>query len=60
MDLTNEKLGNWEPSYDTELWKEKEICNLFVENVVQADAEGNSGTPPQLVEVLEWDLKNDP
>jgi BNR repeat-containing family member len=58
MDLTKDALGSWEPSYDTELWKEKGILNLFIQNVVQADAEGNSGSPPQLVQVLEWDLKN--
>lgn len=57
-DLTKNALGNWEPSYDTELWKEKGILNLFIQNVVQADAEGNSGTPPQPVQVLEWHLKN--
>ena len=57
-DLTKDALGSWEPSYDTELWKEKGILNLFIQNVVQADAEGNSGTPPQPVQVLEWDPKH--
>ncbi|MBC7889755.1 MAG: BNR-4 repeat-containing protein [Ferruginibacter sp.] len=57
-DLTPDGLGSWEPSYDTELWKEKGILNVFIQNVVQADGEGNSGTAPQLVQVLEWDPKN--
>ncbi|MCW3089354.1 MAG: neuraminidase [Ferruginibacter sp.] len=57
-DLANNALGSWEPSYDTELWKEKHMLNLFIQNVVQADAEGNSGTPPQPVQVLEWNPKN--
>jgi len=58
IDLTNNSLGDWEPTYDTELWKEKGILNLFIQHVVQADAEGNSATPPQLVQVLEWYPQN--
>lgn len=57
-DLAELPLGNWEPTYDTELWKEKGILNLFVQHVIQADAEGNSKTPPQPVQVLEWDFKH--
>ncbi|MEO6731156.1 MAG: BNR repeat-containing protein [Ferruginibacter sp.] len=56
-DLSTIPLGSWEPSYDTERWKEKTVLNLFIQNVVQADAEGDSATPPQLVQVLEWDPK---
>lgn len=56
-DIAEDTLGNWEPTYDTELWKKKNILHLFIQNVVQADAEGNSATPPQPVKVLEWDVK---
>jgi hypothetical protein len=56
-DLTITSVGSWEPTYDTELWKTKNILHLFVQNVEQADAEGQSKLPPQMVEVLEWNPK---
>lgn len=52
-DLTTEAVGSWEPTYDTELWKSKGLLNLFVQAVEQADAEGLTKTPPQMVKVLE-------
>lgn len=57
-DLTKDATGSWEPSFDTELWKEKEILNLFIQKVEQADAEGKTGLPPQMVKVLEWNPKS--
>ena len=57
VDLTPISVGSWEPTYDTELWKTKKILHLFVQNVEQADAEGQSKFPPQMVWVLEWDPK---
>jgi hypothetical protein len=54
IDLTDTSIGSWEPTYDTELWKQQKILNLFVQHVEQADAEGITNTPPQMVEVLEW------
>ena len=48
-DLTDEALGSWEPTYDTELWKEKKILNLFVQRVEQVDAEGKANIPAQMV-----------
>lgn len=53
-DLTETSVGSWEPSYDTELWKQKGLLHLFVQQVEQVDAEGEANTPPQLVQVLEW------
>lgn len=53
-DLHNGNVGSWEPTYDTELWKQKGLLHLFVQNVDQADAEGKTNLPPQMVEVLEW------
>lgn len=53
-DLYDKSVGSWEPTYDTELWKEKGLLHLFVQNVEQADAEGRSNMPPQMIEVLEW------
>jgi hypothetical protein len=54
IDLSNESSGSWEPTYDTELWKEKGVLNLFVQKTVQADAEGMANIPPQMIRVLEW------
>ncbi|MEQ1799232.1 MAG: BNR repeat-containing protein [Lacibacter sp.] len=53
-DLLNTSVGSWEPSYDTELWKQKSILHLFVQKTDQADAEGKSDMMPQMVQVLEW------
>lgn len=58
-DLTSFSVGSWEPSYDTELWKQKNRLNLFVQKTDQADGEGKSNMPPQLVQVLEYNLKLD-
>lgn len=52
-DLTSYSLGEWEPTYDTELWKEKKVLNLFCQRVEQTDSEGISDIKPQPVEVLE-------
>jgi BNR repeat-containing family member len=53
-DLTSTPVGAWEPSYDTELWKEKKELHLFVQQVMQADAEGITDFAPQMVQVAEW------
>jgi hypothetical protein len=54
VDLTAESLGSWEPTYDTELWKEKQVLNLFVQKVEQVDGEGRANIAPQPIQVLEW------
>jgi hypothetical protein len=54
FDLTQESVGSWEPTFDTELWKKSGILNLFVQKVEQVDAEGTAHIPPQMVQVLEW------
>ncbi len=56
-DLSTASFGSWEPTYDTELWKNKRIVNLFVQKVEQVDAEGLAATPAQMVQVLEWKPK---
>lgn len=58
-DLTSFSVGSWEPSYDTELWKQKNKLHLFVQKTDQADGEGKSTLPPQLVQVLEYNLVSD-
>ncbi|WP_207494827.1 BNR repeat-containing protein [Aridibaculum aurantiacum] len=56
-DLTNRSVGSWEPSFDTELWREKQQLHLFVQYVEQVDGEGKAAISPQMVEVLEWKPK---
>ncbi|AXY77893.1 neuraminidase [Paraflavitalea soli] len=53
-DLTTESVGSWEPTYDTEWWKQKGILQLFVQKVEQVDGEGKANIPPQPIQVLEW------
>ena len=55
-DLTNISIGAWEPSFDTELWKNKKQLNLFLEfaNQENSDTKINEKIPPQNIEVLEF------
>jgi hypothetical protein len=55
-DLTNTSLGAWEPTYDNELWKNNGILNLYIQKVVQVDAEGKANVNPSPVRVLEYQL----
>lgn len=52
--IINMPLGNWEPTYDTELWRNNNKLHLFLQNVNQLDSEGVSNAPAQMVQVLEW------
>jgi hypothetical protein len=56
-DLTMVSVGSWEPTYDTELWKEKNILHLFVQQTGQGDGEQVENIGPQPVLILEWDGK---
>lgn len=53
-DLTNESTGLWEPSYDTQLWKQKGIVSLFLQRVEQGDGEKLKDIAPQMISVLEF------
>ena len=53
-DLSSFDVGAWEPTYDTELWKDKKTLNLFVQKVVQVDGEGKANITSRPVQVLEW------
>lgn len=53
-DLTSASVGDWEPAFDTELWKKQEKLHLYVQNVVQADGEGIAKVQQQTVYILEW------
>ncbi|MBE5322099.1 BNR repeat-containing protein [Pedobacter sp. MR2016-19] len=56
-DLTKTSMGDWEPTYDTELWKTKGILSLFLQNVTQIDGEGKADQAPTKVQVLDWKPK---
>ena len=51
-DLVKTDMGEWEPSYDTESWKNKKQLHLFVQKVTQADSEGLVNTQASPVQVL--------
>lgn len=53
-DLINSPVGSWEPTYDIQRWKDKHVLSLFVQQTEQADGEGLSNFPPQMIHVLEW------
>jgi hypothetical protein len=55
-DLTDFSVQDWEPSFDTELWNEKQKLNLYVQCVGQGDGEQKTNTKPQPVYVLEVDF----
>jgi len=57
-DLTTDSVGDWEPSYDTELWKTKRTLHLFLQEVIQVDGEGKAKSAPTEVKVLQWNPKN--
>ncbi len=52
-DLPGGATGDWEPTYDTDLWKQKQQLHLFIQPVFQADAEGVVNAKPTPVTVLE-------
>lgn len=54
INLSDNSVGQWEPSYDTELWKKKKILHLFVQLTGQGDGERLENIPPQMVSILEW------
>lgn len=53
-DLNTTSVGEWEPTYDTELWKAKKVLSLFVQKVTQVDGEGRASIQPTNVQVVEW------
>ena len=56
IDYTNETLGAWEPSYDTELWKREKQLHLFVQHTEQGDGEKTVAISPQPIRIFELTL----
>ncbi|MDR0810850.1 MAG: BNR repeat-containing protein, partial [Paludibacter sp.] len=50
-DITDYSLGDWEPTYDTELWKTKKRLHLFLQETNQGDGEQNTNTEAQPITV---------
>lgn len=53
IDITDFSVDAWEPSYDTELWKNENKLNIFVQRTSQGDGEHVTTLPAQMVYVLE-------
>ena len=54
-DLTGFPVEAWEPSLDTELWKQQKRLHLFVQTTYQGDGEKTVDKAPTPVYVLEVD-----
>jgi autotransporter-associated beta strand protein len=54
INLTDDAVDAWEPTYDPVEWKSNHQLHLFLEKVEQGDAETTVNTPPQPVSILEW------
>jgi len=52
-DLTLSSVAMWEPTYDTELWKNRKLLHIFLQKVEQGDGETQRPLAPQMVSVLE-------
>jgi len=52
IDVNNDEVGQWEPSYDTELWLKKKQLHLFVQKTGQGDGEKTENKPPQMVKIV--------
>lgn len=58
IDLTDEPVGAWEPTYDPALWRRDHTLHLLHQRVEQPDGDDRgdtAGTPqPRMISVLEW------
>jgi BNR repeat-containing family member len=53
-ELLASPVGQWEPTYDAELWRARGRLALQVQRVGQGDGESLEDVPPQMVSILEW------
>ncbi|PRD56511.1 BNR-4 repeat-containing protein [Sphingobacterium gobiense] len=54
LDIYHTSLGAWEPTFDTELWRNKRRLALYVQQTDQKDGEGLLNASPTEVKVIEW------
>jgi len=52
--LSTGSYGNWEPTYDQQLWADRHELDLFVQRVGQGNGETLENLPAQPITVLEW------
>ena len=52
--MTKISLDNWEPSYDTELWKQSKKLQIFIQKAGQGDGEKLENIAPQPVYIVEY------
>jgi hypothetical protein len=53
-ELSEDSVGEWEPSVDAVLWRRENVVHLFLQKVRQIDMDVLEETPPSMVSVLEW------
>lgn len=53
IDLTKTSVGQWEPNYDSNLWRNHHKLNVFSQSVTQIDGEGLAQNPPTEISVLQ-------
>ena len=56
LDLTDFAVNAWEPSIDTELWKQDGKLHIFVQDAMQGDGEQTVKALPTPIYVLEADI----
>ena len=55
IDLTPFPVDAWEPSFDTELWKNKQKLHIYLQRSSQGDGERSTDLEPQPVYLLEYE-----
>jgi hypothetical protein len=53
-DLTDSSVGQWEPTFDANLWREQGKIDVFVQKAEQRDGEGVADVAPEMAYILEW------
>jgi hypothetical protein len=54
QDLTSSAVGQWEPTFDGALWRQRRLMHVFVQRAEQRDGEGVAAVPPERAYILEW------
>ena len=54
MDLAEESLGQWEPSFDPGVWRTDGVLHLYAQAVGQEDGDQIEDRAPTMASVLEW------
>jgi hypothetical protein len=53
-DLTENSVGMWEPSFDTEMWAKSKTLHIYLQKVGQGDGESTEDLAPSPISILEW------